>query len=426
MYESNFAGLREYARTVVRQPDFAAVQRRARRVRRRHAVASGAVTLIFALLVSGVAYAAGLGGNGGGPVAGATPSAGADTEGGWPRVTNAVATGSGSVYAVYQRCRECDPQLYASVDVGATWQPRSLPPAEGAPNAAGRMGELVSLGAATLAWRDVAIATFEPGKGFVPWSASRPKLWITVDGARTWRTAVVDSDPVAAVPAGTRPVGCVLLGRDSPCRVYAVDPDTGRLAPLAHQPTGISVDVQWAATVDVPIGGRLWVPGVEPATRKPVVAASPDGGRTWRTHVFTDGVPADRPDGPDAVVVQPAVAAGTEGVAYALITVGVDRLRPYHTTDGGATWQPVPGDVWSEDAGFVTADGAHIIKGYGRFQASRDGRPYEPVTLPGYPSNLLDTYAITSRPAADRYLSFAVSHLYLSDDGWAWRRVDIP
>jgi hypothetical protein len=255
------------------------------------------------------------------------------------------------------------------------------------------------------------------------------RTWITVDGGRTWRRAEVDPDPVAAVPPGTRPVDCGLVGESSPCRIYAVDPATGRFAPLATQPSGITYETYWMAyQTDVPLGDHLWVPGLDPATHKPAVASSSDGGRTWRTHVFTDGVPAVVDDGFIATMYLPTVAAGADGTAYALTYREDDRQDPYRTTDGGATWRPVPGgaaDV-AMDEGFVTADGAHVINTGREVLASRDGGGYESVTLPGYPADLLPLPYITSQPAAGRYLAFSQSPLYLSDDGWTWRPVDVP
>ena len=124
----------------------------------------------------------------------------------------------------------------------------------------------------------------------------------------------------------------------------------------------------------------------------------------------------------------PSVAAGTGGTAYALIYRDDDGRDAYRTTDGGATWRPVPGgapaDVW--EPGFVTADGANVVWTGQDFRVSRDGGRYQRTTLPGYPADPPEDAPTASQQAADRYLAFTDPHLYLSDDGWRWRRVFLP
>jgi hypothetical protein len=260
-------------------------------------------------------------------------------------------------------------------------------------------------------------------------STERPEFGpqITVDGGRTWRRADIDPDPVAAVPPGTRPVDCGLVGRPSPCRIYAVDPVDGRFAPLANQPTAITIEEGWTALVDIPLGGRLWVPGLDPATGKPAVASSSDRGVTWHTHVFTDGVPAVVRDGAIATMYLPTVAAGQDGVAHVLIYRDDETVSPYRTTDGGATWRPLLGGpvAAAQDAGFVTADGAHVIQTRDVHRVSRGGG-YVGVSLPGYPRELLRLAQGTSQQAPGCYVAFSLWPLYLSGDGWTWRPVDIP
>jgi hypothetical protein len=88
----------------------------------------------------------------------------------------------------------------------------------------------------------------------------------------------------------------------------------------------------------------------------------------------------------------------------------------------------VPGGAVDEvpDAGFVTADGAHVVKTGREFRASRDGGGYERVTLSGYPADLRQLTKVTSQRATGRYLVHSMSRLYVSDDGWTWREVDVP
>ena len=428
MPEPHFTGLRAYVDNAARQPDFDAVRQRAGRVRRRRAVVSSAAAAVAALLVTGLGYAA----TAGPQVALPKPSASATPDSGWPRVTGVQATGAADLYVLYERCRDCGSELYASDDAGATWQRRSVPPTAGGT----LISTFASLGRGVLVWRDGQLVNLQdlPGSSPTGSAVAEPsgtlgREWTTVDGGRSWRQAVVDTKPVAAVPAGTRPVDCHVVGQTSPCRIYAVDPVTGRFAPLATQPSGITVSRNWAGQTDVPLGGRLWVAGLDPATRKPAVASSSDGGRTWHTFVFSGGVPA-KPSklGIIAGMYLPTVAAGPGGTAYALLYHDDHGREAYRTTDGGVTWRPVPGGPVADtpDSGFVTSAGAHVVKSGDGFRISRGGGRYQPVTLAGYPADLLPLPQLTSQQAPGRYVVFADARLYLSDDGQTWRRVTVP
>jgi hypothetical protein len=432
MRESHFDGLRAYADDAARQPAFAVIQRRAgrvRRVRRVRAVAPAAVAVAIAL------FAINLNPDAGSPeVAFPTPSSSVYPDTGWPRITDVTATGSADLYAIYERCRDCGPQLYASHDAGATWQRRSVPPVP----ADAAWAQIESLGPDTLVWRygrtlrlqDVFPSSATPAQAVAKAAAaaaspSATERWTTIDGGRTWRPAVVDAKPVPAAPPGTRLISCDLLGQPSPCRIYAVDPASGRFAPLAHQPTGITFGQLGTGMALVPLGAKAWVTGLDPTTHKPAVASSSDAGRTWHTHVFTPAV-TDETGINSSGMHFAQVAAGTDGTAYALINRDDNLQDAYRTTDGGATWRPVPGGALADAdvGGMVTADGAHVVKLLSgpEFLASRDGGRYQPVTLPGYPGDL----RLLTQQAAGRYMEFTDSNLYISDDGWTWRRVDVP
>lgn len=432
MRESHFEDLRAYAGTAVRQPEFADIRQRARRKRRRRAVASSAAAVVAVLVVTSLGYAATADRRGSAQVA--HPATSPAAEDGWPRVTSVVATGPAKLYLVREQCRECGPELFASHDAGATWQSRPVPPAP-VGGIDPRISSITALGDGILTWQDARIVTREELQGspsMTPAGKAGGKrgpvpnklLWITVDGGKTWRRPGVDPQPVAAVPAGTGPVDCGLVGPVSPCLLYAVNPVSGRFAPLATQPSGIAIE--WGDTRAL-IGGRLWVPGLDPVTRKPAVASSPDGGRTWRTHVFTDAVAGVADDeGTIAGMYQPTVAAGKNGTAYVVTYRDEVHKATYRTTDGGATWKAGAAVPEMAGAGLVTADGVHVITTGEGSLASRDGGAYEPVTLPGYftGAQLRDTNP--SQQAVGRYLALETLDLLLSDDGWTWRRVRTP
>jgi hypothetical protein len=432
--EGHFASLREYTDDVARQPDFDTIRRRAVRVRRRrrHTVSS-VVAGVTALVVAAVGLSVGPdeGGRKAAPAPTPTLTPGSDPNAGWPRWSAVAAPRAGEVYAVVERCRSCDPELVASGDGGRTWAPRvTPPPRDGRPGS--RTVALTALAAGVLMWSEAVtvnlpdlLSSGSPGLSVPP---GTERNWITVDGGRTWRRPTISEQPVAAVPAGTRPVDCTSLREEQPCRFYAVDPATGRFARLAHQPAGFRYEGWWADQTDVPVGGHLWIPGFDPATLKPAVASSTDGGVTWTTHVFADAVPAEDDGTGVAGKYLPTVAAGSGTTAHALVYSADDRLVPYRTTDGGRTWERVPGGVLPDvpDAGFVTADGAHVVKSGHDFRAARGGGPYEPVTLAGYPASLRLLTQPTSQHATGRYMVTSGEVVCLSDDGWTWRSLTFP
>ncbi|GIJ60235.1 WD40/YVTN/BNR-like repeat-containing protein [Virgisporangium aurantiacum] len=444
MPEGHFAGLREYTDDAARQPDFEVIRRRAGRVRRRRRNAAASVVAgLTAAVVAAVGLTTGPG-DGQQPAATPTPTPSVDMNAGWPRWTDVVAAKADELYAVSERCRTCGPELHVSADAGRTWSRRAVPPST-TPGADIRpSGFLDAVAPGVLLWSDRLIVTipesgatgavdaYESFKSAYDGRTVSPeqRFWITRDGGRSWQRPGVDEQPVDAVPAGTRVVDCGMVKEETPCRLYAVNPETGRFAPLANQPTGVRYAQGWLGhQVDVPVSGRLWVPGLDPASNKPAIAASPDGGRTWTTHVFTDGVPAQDTLRFVATMYLPAVAAGDGATAYVLTYRTDLKHDAYRTTDGGVTWERVPGGPIPEvpDAGYVTADGAHVVKNGSDFRVFRPGAGgYAPVTLSGYPADVRRLTQVTSQQATGRYVVTSGEVLSVSDDGWTWRTVDMP
>ncbi|GIE92089.1 hypothetical protein [Actinoplanes regularis] len=434
MLESQFDRLRSEVGDAVRQPDFSTVRSRAGRVRRRRAITSAAF-LATVLCVTGLGYVVQTA-PGDGVLADSVPAPTESPGSVWfpsTLVTNAGA----NLYRVFQRCRECDAELDVSSNGGESWQHRPTPPAPS--DATGpRTANLLALAPELVVWRDERTLTVAEVQALVSGDPSADEItahqpWITRDGGETWQQIAIDTQPVAAVPEGVRPVDCAMLDV-STCDIGVIDPVTGRFAPLAAQPTGITVQEGWTDVVNVPLDGHLWVPGLDPATNKPAVATSSDAGRTWHTHVFTGAVAAVLGHGgPVGLYNLPKVAAGSGKAAYVLTYRADGVLDAHYTPDGGSTWRD--GDTIRNlelSAGFVTADGAHIVTTDTGLAAGRGTGRYTPITLPGYP---VDTAGLPVDPARIQvasgqttvpYLVNSDNGPYLSEDGRTWRRVRLP
>ncbi|WP_436528765.1 hypothetical protein [Actinoplanes sp. HUAS TT8] len=427
MREPQFDRLRSEVGDAVRQPDFSTVRSRAGKVRRRRAVTTAAAFLATVLSVTGVGYSVQTSPN----EVGLADTAPAPTESPgsvWFPETSVTNAGT-SLYRLVEPCRDCDMRLYVSSNAGKSWQQRPIPPATSGETGP-RTASLVALAPGLLVWRErhnLTVAEVQALASGTPLSTGN-RVWITRDGGSTWQPAVIDTQPVAAVPDGVRPVDCAVL--DVPtCRVGAIDPVTGRFAPLATQPAGITVQEWWTGVVDVPIDGNLWVPGLDPATDKPAVATSTDGGRTWHTHVFTGAATAVLGSGGTAGMYTPRIAAGSGRTAYVLTYRTGEEYASHYTTDGGLTWRD--GDtihVYQVSPGFVTADGAHILTTYAGLVAGRGTGRYTSVTLPGYPKegtgHPVDPGLTQVAPGA--YLMNSDDGPYLSEDGRTWRLIRLP
>jgi hypothetical protein len=427
----DLGGLREDVESAARQPDFAVVRGRARRMVRRHRAASAGAVLSVTLVAAGMGYAVtGVPGSGEatGPTAPATAPVTADTTApapsprggvgeGRPRVIGVTAGDADHLYVVVHTCRECDPELRASADGGRTWQSRRVPPAVTGIGGVGSALSLTAHGPDALSW----VAT--------------PTVWVSSDGARTWRRAALSADPVDAVGGNAGLFGCLPGDGLARCRPSIVDVVRGRVAPLANGPAGFQAAILQSALVNGPAGQRLWLSGLDPTSRKPAVATSGDGGRTWSTHVFAAGVPAEESHGggPVAAKFLPTLAATAGGTAYALILRDDAHQDAYRTTDGGRTWRSVPGagafgtSYWS----YATADGRHVVvvmnKRHGAdLWVSESGRAYRRAVLPGYPTAPGDPGLTPVHPVEGRYVEWTDRHLYLSEDGWRWRSVPLP
>jgi len=397
--DEDFREAGRIASQAARQPAFDTVRRRAWLLRlRRRALATGAVLALAALSFAGFAALR--------PAAPGQPAdAGprglpstvesialpepSGTAAAKPYVSWAGAAGADHVYAVVSGCGTCALRMVASGDGGVTWQPRGVPPA------GGRRTTIWSvLGERLL------IATTLPSQ------QRGVERWMTLDGGLTWTAFGLSARPVDRVPDGTRAVDPAAIGAPAggPA-LYAVDPAAGVVAPLAVQPP-----LDHARLVDAPPGAGIWARGRDRSSRRPAVAVSTDGGRTWRRTVLAAEPPALVDDGVFHV-------ATTDGRLVYAHTGDHGQTRLHRSADGGATWERIATlSTAARPAGYVTRDGGYVLAAGDRFVAD-DGA----VDIPGLPGWDLAPRAV----AVDSYLSWDFADAYRSADGITWHRLNV-
>jgi photosystem II stability/assembly factor-like uncharacterized protein len=409
MSEPDFAGLRTVAEDAVRQPGFETIERLADRRRGRirltaaAAVAVAAVAGTTALAVNRAAP--------GPPDVGTTTSV-PPTDG--IRIVGYAGDGA-HLYVTKGWCRprDCPPELYASEDGGRHWERRTLP-----------SDDRQSFGPAVLGPRTLLMSARDLKGG--------PRLlYASTDGGATWRQAGITTTPIEAVPAGQRLLECTSTTLTEPCAVQTLDADL-RVAPLVHQPP---IDVLWVQA-QWPADVGLWVSGVDRRTQQPALAVSRDQGRTWKVSVFTAVAPVDvGDDGAVGLGNLPELFTADGRTAYVMQTrqMGTDELLVYRTTDGGETWQFIHQEEHMQGSSFVTRDGAHVLMEHANdgtltTRASRNGGPYQPAKLFGLPGpgGVVGSPLPLGRGHGFIALAANDDALYVSDDGWTYRRLDIP
>ncbi|GGM25575.1 hypothetical protein ACFFX1_09735 [Dactylosporangium sucinum] len=339
-------------------------------------------------------------------------------------VLSAAATDAGHLYAGVRGCDGCPAKLLGSDDGGRTWTVRQEDFGDGQ----------VDAPAPGVLLRTTETMGDETGQ-------SGPKVirhnHVSLDGGRTWRELVLVAEEVPAVP----PQGwlqCAPYRLNERCRLVAVDPVAGRMAPLASQP-----DLVVGAVSDQPASPGMWVTGTVPGIGgHPAVAFTPDRGRTWRVHAF------DQPQ-----VVHLAVASSDGRTGYAILSTRADDTDPAATasaglaarvlltTDGGATWRPVDpghslpiggGYYISEDT-YVAADGTHVVlirddRGPRWYVSSDQGQHYRAERPDGLPERPVVTglRAPVQSAVPGVYLMFDADAVYRSADGRRWTRLPVP
>jgi hypothetical protein len=405
MSEPDFAGLRTVAEQAVRQPGFAAIERLADRRRGRMRLAAAAAA---AVAVTAVAGTTALAVNRAAP----RPSDVGTTGSVPPRPAGshlASYAGDGRhLYVTFECPTAGCPALYASDDGGRHWQRRTLPDAH-QPS----FGPVAVLGPRTLLMSD-----------------RDGTLFASTDGGGTWRPVGSTTTPIEVAPAGQRALECVAGELTEPCAVQTLDGEL-RVAPLANQPP---IDVVFVLS-HVPADAGLWVVGVDRSTRKPALAVSRNQGRSWHVSVFPEAAPITPDGGSVALGDLPQLYTSDGRTAYVMQVPRPGSEQPliFRSGDGGGTWRLIHQGEMIPPLAFVTRDGAHVLfergddGGVVATRASHNGAPYRPARLIGLPGglNLLPTPLGGGRgfiAHSDR----DPEALYVSDDGWTYRRLDVP
>lgn len=432
MIDQRYRELAGAAEEATRQPDFASVRHRARRLKaRRRAAGAAAAAVLAAAAVTGVAVVRPAGDTSWDPSA----------AGG--RVLTADAADAEHVYAITTDCDECARVLVASDDGGRTWEERTV------------LHEATGTAWVTALGPDIVLLTWSDSR--TDWNSNNPvdpsgsplpytppptgvpsptlvpggitQRAVSVDGGRTLRDLELSEAPVAAVARGTRLVDCLTLWlRPGQCSVYTVDPESGRFARLANQPPlDARSQPEFPYPIDLPVSTGLWVSGSDPETGRPAIAVSRDQGRTWRKAVFEDETA--EPASAQVLGMFPGPAVATiDGRLIYVVFAGpeIGRIAVYRSSDGGESFERTRGEfppdgVLLHTSGMVTADGTHVLPGGSgsgfRYLGSHDGDRYTPIVLSGLPARGRAPRAITGR----FFLYQGDGELYTSTDGRQWR-----
>lgn len=352
-------------------------------------------------------------------------------------VVTVAATDARHLVAVVSVCapnETCFYKLVGSDDAGATWDVRQE-----------RFGgtsdrEVYSPAAGVLYYVNT-----EVNPNYVETDPESPKMLnrprISTDGGRTWRDVTRTTAPVDAVPAG----GWLECEEKPglPCaRMISIDPATRRSAPLKAVPDFTMLRIE-----DVPSANGFWISGYWEDTRRHVVAASTDRGRTWKMGMFPDPLTTASADGVTGYGIAGVSQLATPTGPSPTSSPNASDKKVYRTVDGGGTWEPrdhgqtLPAGGSTVAQGYVAADGTHVVlmssdghrrygaQPYARYTSGDGGETYRTGGVTGLADRLARdprTDRLVRTSVAGVYLANDDESVYLSTDGLRWRRIPVP
>jgi len=234
------------------------------------------------------------------------------------RLTNVVFTDQQHGYVAQERCselhpnellpnpqgtpdiqRECQYQLLATADAGATWQERTLP----GPPAHKDAGVEIVFGHSLMLW--------VPAPGTLAVGSRNRRYWTTTDGGIMWQESPSPYD----------------LGPPGSFGTFGLD---DRHVFLASPPSG---DVGEGNSMFPASDGSFWLE----CFKSLCVQVTRDQGQTWQTLSLPYSGPQQGVPGANWV----ATADGQ--TVYASVSTYQVNSTLIRSVDGGLTWQPVPG-----------------------------------------------------------------------------------
>lgn len=244
------------------------------------------------------------------------------------------------------------------------------------------------------------------------WVVAHSKVFRTVDGGRTWRSAMLETGDVfqiTFVDARNGWLIAFLNGGMMSDLVEIFRTVDGGVTWVKVASAGDETMPPGAPSSGLPRSGKKygigfanattgWVVGYAPRSNYIYLYVTRDGGRTWRKEDLPrpPGPPAD-----DISTLRPTFFSTQRGALPIEVSRANDRgIVVYTTRDGGASWRPTtmaPSTTYGRDEMYYLADADHwwIIGDAGLIATSDGGRHWEVRTRPS-PRDRLAVIFVTS------------------------------
>jgi hypothetical protein len=318
------------------------------------------------------------------PPAPAPPVVAAPTDPPTQSIVVSIAVGTRWAYALVARCEtrilhDCDYRVHRRDLVEAGW--RATP---------------VHVTGRTTTGLDVTMRVTPDDHVLLVAGAA---MQVSTDGGETVGSVHLHSGP----PVDALPAGAVLASELCPTcadAVTAVDPATGELRQLRHQPAFPGLGLRLARAD----GDVLWLAQVGPSGGATAVSA--DRGRSWRTVPLAPGM----------VQTDPVVLATIPGGGAYLVGRRANDRPDVRRVDGpDGSWRRFTPDGGPPSAYSAVVDARGLVVGDGTGKAWRFGSDNRFTELPGTPGYLTGGRALFSLPSTPGTVQLSY------DGGQSWR-----